>query len=171
MFKNLFITLVMLTSASSVSAATIIWEPDVPFNFTVDTINTSGLNLGLFDDTDTLSDSNALNLTGLAAEVSFADIGGGNWSVTNLATSITKTLVGGNQFVLALTDGLGAWFEAVNAVQLSANSSNNQVTFSNGEENVYVIDAIPTVVPVPAAAWLFGAGLLGLVGVARRKKA
>lgn len=28
-----------------------------------------------------------------------------------------------------------------------------------------------TVVPVPAAAWLFGSGLLGLVGIARRKKA
>ena len=27
------------------------------------------------------------------------------------------------------------------------------------------------VVPVPAAVWLFGAGLLGLVGIARRKKA
>jgi hypothetical protein len=28
----------------------------------------------------------------------------------------------------------------------------------------------PTVIPVPAAVWLFGSGLLGLVGVARRKK-
>ena len=28
-----------------------------------------------------------------------------------------------------------------------------------------------TVVPVPAAVWLFGSGLLGLVGIARRKKA
>jgi len=27
-----------------------------------------------------------------------------------------------------------------------------------------------TVVPVPAAVWLFGSGLLGLVGIARRKK-
>ena len=26
-------------------------------------------------------------------------------------------------------------------------------------------------IPVPAAVWLFGSGLLGLVGVARRKKA
>ena len=25
-------------------------------------------------------------------------------------------------------------------------------------------------VPIPAAAWLFGSGLLGLVGMARRKK-
>ena len=29
----------------------------------------------------------------------------------------------------------------------------------------------PTVVPVPAAVWLFGSGLIGLIGVARRKKA
>lgn len=28
-----------------------------------------------------------------------------------------------------------------------------------------------TVVPVPAAAWLFGSGLIGLVGIARRKNA
>ena len=27
-----------------------------------------------------------------------------------------------------------------------------------------------TVIPVPAAVWLFGSGLLGLVGVARRKR-
>jgi hypothetical protein len=27
------------------------------------------------------------------------------------------------------------------------------------------------VVPVPAAIWLFGFGLLGLIGIARRKKA
>ena len=26
-------------------------------------------------------------------------------------------------------------------------------------------------VPVPAAVWLFGSGLIGLIGIARRKKA
>jgi hypothetical protein len=33
-----------------------------------------------------------------------------------------------------------------------------------------VIEGSVSTVPVPAAAWLFGSGLLGLVGVARRKK-
>lgn len=32
------------------------------------------------------------------------------------------------------------------------------------------IGGSPTVIPVPAAVWLFGSGLMGLVGVARRKK-
>jgi hypothetical protein len=30
--------------------------------------------------------------------------------------------------------------------------------------------ALTSPVPVPAAAWLFGSGLLGLVGIARRRK-
>jgi hypothetical protein len=34
-----------------------------------------------------------------------------------------------------------------------------------------IIDNVSAVVPVPAAVWLFGSGLLGLVGIARRKKA
>lgn len=36
-------------------------------------------------------------------------------------------------------------------------------------KNVYFAGSGPTPVPVPAAAWLFGSGLLGLAGIARRK--
>jgi hypothetical protein len=32
------------------------------------------------------------------------------------------------------------------------------------------LTATPDPVPIPAAVWLFGSGLLGLVGIARRKK-
>ena len=35
---------------------------------------------------------------------------------------------------------------------------------------LYALEMTGTIVPVPAAVWLFGSGLLGLVGVARRKK-
>ena len=34
----------------------------------------------------------------------------------------------------------------------------------------YMPGSLPPQVPVPAAMWLFGSGLIGLVGVARRKK-
>jgi hypothetical protein len=37
--------------------------------------------------------------------------------------------------------------------------------FAEGE-----IDVVSPV-PIPAAVWLFGSGLLGLIGIARRKKA
>jgi hypothetical protein len=37
--------------------------------------------------------------------------------------------------------------------------------------HMFSVDATVSSVPVPAAAWLFGSGLLGLLGVSRRKKA
>ena len=42
---------------------------------------------------------------------------------------------------------------------------------ANFSVNAASYEVNPAVVPVPAAVWLFGSGLLGLVGVARRKKA
>jgi hypothetical protein len=44
------------------------------------------------------------------------------------------------------------------------------MTNSNAGYSIGPFDPGPQVVPVPAAVWLFGSGLLGLVGVARRKK-
>ena len=42
--------------------------------------------------------------------------------------------------------------------------------FDIGSGNSMHVTSVSTV-PVPAAVWLFGSGLLGLVGIARRKKA
>ena len=41
--------------------------------------------------------------------------------------------------------------------------------FPGGAVRGQICDPYRTVVPVPAAVWLFGSGLLGLIGVARRK--
>ena len=41
----------------------------------------------------------------------------------------------------------------------------------NGESFTRAAFVATTPVPLPAAAWLFGSGLLGLIGIARRKKA
>jgi len=35
----------------------------------------------------------------------------------------------------------------------------------------FLVRAVTSPVPIPAAAWLFGSGLVGLAGIARRKKA
>jgi len=47
----------------------------------------------------------------------------------------------------------------------SANQNIDRTSFGQGS---YLVKA--SVVPVPAAVWLFGSGLVGLIGVARRKK-
>ncbi len=59
-----------------------------------------------------------------------------------------------------------------------ANSTSTTLSFTDLTTSVesfgadFVIDNISvSAVPVPAAIWLFGSGLLGLAGVARRKKA
>ncbi|MFV8816199.1 VPLPA-CTERM sorting domain-containing protein [Haliea sp. E17] len=44
-------------------------------------------------------------------------------------------------------------------------------TLSSGANAVINYAVTPSAVPLPAAAWLFGSGLLGLAGVARRRKA
>lgn len=44
-----------------------------------------------------------------------------------------------------------------------------QTTGPGGKDSAWIGAVEPIVVPAPAAVWLFGTGLLGLVGIARRK--
>jgi len=57
-------------------------------------------------------------------------------------------------------------------VSASQYSNGTGIWNEESEIEMYGISVIPALepVPVPAAAWLFGSGLIGLVGVARRKK-
>ena len=71
------------------------------------------------------------------------------------------------------SSGNGPWVLG-DGTELSPGSNLWNITFAGlggqgGPEIKMVVDI--QAVPVPAAVWLFGSGLIGLVGVARRKKA
>jgi hypothetical protein len=53
----------------------------------------------------------------------------------------------------------------VQFVNMVLSGSNNQVDFSN-----IGFTAVVSQIPLPAAVWLFGSGLIGLAGVAKRKQ-
>jgi hypothetical protein len=78
-----------------------------------------------------------------------------------------------------LFDDVGAFdiLEIVNENSPDINTGGNfEFTLLSGLSNpisgfVDTFGEATAVIPVPAAVWLFGSGLLGLVGAARRKQA
>jgi len=89
------------------------------------------------------------------------------------ASFTTGTLVGPNLAGSITGQALDAAGHAVLVSTDTYGVGPNWGTFDQGTYyEVWSVDITPaTVIPVPAAVWLFGSGLLGLVGVARRKKA
>lgn len=64
-----------------------------------------------------------------------------------------------------LAFSLPSWSSTANGVTVTITNSSLTLNDMN-----LVLRGNSTVVPVPAAVWLFGSGLLGLIGVARRRR-
>ena len=64
-------------------------------------------------------------------------------------------------------------FSGITTTPIYVNAAAQNTSFASGSSSVDGVTALfsTTVVPVPAAAWLFGSGLFGLLGIARRKAA
>lgn len=164
LYRVLIASFVGLVSVS-VNAATIFAPTDGDVNFLFGDL--AGGTLAMFDD----SDQNYLgsfisvavpSIVGIAGPVNI----GGDHIATNSLTD-TLVLTGSDQFILGLNVG-GNWLSDSVVTPVGANSYT--VAFDNGGSVLEIDVQIIPAVPVPAAAWLFGSGLLGLVGVARRKK-
>lgn len=113
--------------------------------------------------------------TGDTSNVSFGlgGAGGGSESLTGPLSGNTFFSIAGWDFTLtslSVTDQTADLLTLEGAGVLSGNNydaTNITWTFSTSSMTSYSMDI--ATIPVPAAAWLFGSGLLGLVAVARRK--
>lgn len=88
------------------------------------------------------------------------------WSVDGFTFSMDSVVVDFQSFNFLLLSGSGTvsgnGFDATEGTwKFSANTANSN-TFSWSSSSA-------TVVPVPAAVWLFGSGIIGMAGVARRR--
>jgi hypothetical protein len=88
--------------------------------------------------------------------------------------NITGFINGGGQVSTHISmDGIFDGLGGVSDFQFATFGSNwSNLTRVEFDSNAYSLDNIQldiNSVPVPAAVWLFGSGILGLVGVARRK--
>ena len=174
-----------LTLASSVATAATIWAPTnedtdfIQLDFAGNPnagagISTNGGTLALFDDSD--FGGNALEIGEDGGHVVFTDNGDGSWNaeffdVTNTSGG-SITLSNNTNFRLGIDWGLG-YFSDSNAT-LTSSPDTYLIVFDGLDAleqrvsgNTLAVDL--AVIPVPAAVWLFGSGLLGLVAVMRRR--
>lgn len=102
----------------------------------------------------------------------FSDLGTGSLygsatiNKTDTGTIIDITL--NSDALVAINSASGLF--ALGGTLTSISGGSDQVVFSSTSDVGLTRELQLTTVPVPAAIWLFGTGLIGLIGVARRKK-
>lgn len=176
-FKHLVLG-ASLVFTGTANASSIFTPTDGDVNFINTSINTSLYSLYLFD--DEIADFNAADklFVPLPSNVAISgpDISG-DYTATNQDSPVdTLTLTSTKQFILAVTDG-SVWY-ADTFVDCTVGVNACDVKFGDTgvvfQVDVNKAGETPTtpagVVPVPAAVWLFGSGLLGLIGIGRRKR-
>ena len=157
---------VLAVASSVANASTVFFPTDGNINFLFSGLGSNQLYMFDDDDNGNFASADSLGNSLLIPVPSVVGITGPTGSGDYLATSETPdtlTLTGSNQFVLALFDG-ASWIGDSSVTDNGANAYT--VEFQMGQD-VLVVDV--QVIPVPAAVWLFGSGLIGLVGIARRR--
>jgi len=176
-FINCLGVLAAFVFAANCGAATI-WEPtDVTVTGDVNILQFPGFgltlnggSLALFEDTDALTPANALVLGSIGGQFSFTDNLNGTFTVDALINNVSQgtTLITGDEFILAVDWGNGYVGDS-SYTQDAADPTSFLIAFDDGLNTGSSLAVDIAVVPLPAAAWLFGTALIGLVAVKRRK--
>ena len=155
--------------ASTANASTTLIANDGNVNFLFGDLG--GYELYMFDD-DAFGDISENLLVDLPSVVGISGPQTDTTGIYHLASNLNGSLrLDGDpaKFVLGISNDGGSsfimdsnpvWYGNGNAVTL-------YFDVDEDERSVLTVDVQP--IPVPAAVWLFGSGLLGLVGVARRR--
>ncbi len=178
-FKRFAVALALLVCGSA-NAATIFARTDGNINFlnfgpgSID-FTQPGTLLGMFNVGDLGNGTNsAVVLNGSRPSSALAEFTplSPNWRVdirpkAGSSTSFDNlTLLGSNRFILGLSlDGGSNWTPDDGVSALGGDMY--YVNFTG--RKVLAVDV--QVVPLPAALWLFGSGLLGMIAIARRRSA
>jgi hypothetical protein len=143
-------------------------------------ISTNGGTLALFDD-DTGLTGTALVIGQSGGQVVFSDNGDGTWDaevfdVTNTSGGSITLLGGDANFELGISWDGGSTYWGDSGYSLQSSPDTYLIVFDDlsvpgrpRTGSTLAVDLAP--IPVPAAVWLFGSGLLGLIGFCRRKSA
>lgn len=140
-------------------------------------ISTNGGTLALFDD-DTGFAGPALEIGQDGGHVVFTDNGNGSWGaevfdVTNTSGG-SITLSNDANFVLGISWNGGVNYFGDTGSSIQSSPDTYLIAFDGIYQgrrisgNTLAVDLAP--IPLPASVWLLGSGLIGLAGMARRKK-
>ena len=141
---------------------------------------------GFFGNTGMHQTTSASTMLTSAGNTASVDLSG--WNVTwngigsiPMGTGAWNPIAGAGTGATGLTNGVGLVTCAVDCAVGDTYTLNYSATVPLGDPSgfggvKYYLHLQGTIaagsaVPVPAAAWLFGSGLLGLAGIARRRKA
>lgn len=163
-----------------ISVTMLLFYPFIVFPATIAVINNISVNGNLYDATifDNYTETYAGNpvhtaVFAMDANTVLRDILNANASY-DVGSSFYHTACSGIASCFLITRPIAGdttpyvWANAIN--DWTTGTVPGLSTFQDSNWNYVQWDEV-SAVPLPAAAWLFGSGLLGLIGMARRKKA
>lgn len=161
---------------ANASAATVWYTTDVAETGNVNILQIDALGLtlnggtlALFEDAAAIQTlDSGLILGSAGGRFEFNENFDGSYTVTSVVGDISQDsiVIGGNQFVLAVNWGSGYVSDSA-VTQNAADPTSYLIDFDDGINTGTTLAVDVSEVPLPAAFWLFGAALLGLMPLQR----